>query len=377
MIVGGCMLSVALPSQAANPVVSSATMNDGALSVSGSNFGTKPTAAPVYFQDFSSLEDGMTGRASSAAGLTWSDDTNYNPNNSQIISSDGVGGKAMTMFSPTSGSRNTDSGFYPHVGINLPAGGSQGVMMSFWIKFVKLTAGNPTGGGSEYQWKGPRAGVFAGTGRSSNENYAANPKLSSQVYVQSDGLWNGTADSYGNRSHLWTDAPNFQSDIYSKLTPASFNFYSTWIQRESWLKFNDMGQSNGEVKETINGSMIQNLSNLANRTSDDQSLDYAQIFPGVTFLQMKDFEVRISRVYIDTTQARVFLCNAATLTACTKRFLLPPVTWTNTSISAAKGASAPAEYKWVFVSNAAGEINSSGFALATGPVPKAPVVTVQ
>src|SRR6188768_111961 len=110
-IVGGCMLSVALPSQAANPVVSSATMNDGALSVSGSNFGTKPTAAPVYFQDFSSLEDGMTGRASSAAGLTWSDDTNYNPNNSQIISSDGVGGKAITMFSPTSGSRNTDSGF--------------------------------------------------------------------------------------------------------------------------------------------------------------------------------------------------------------------------------------------------------------------------
>jgi len=364
------LLGVALTSSAAAPTISSAALSNDTLTLSGSNFGSKSTAAPFYFQDFSGLADGAN---SAAAGLQWTSDTQSNPNTSRVISSDGIGGKALSM-TKTASSTDGQDGFSPYLSVTLPAN-TQGVMVSFWIKFIKTTSGLPS---AMYQWKGPRAGIFGTTPSDPTTNYQANPKLSSQTYVRPDGLWPAfpLTDSGGFATGLWTDAPLVLNDIYSHANPSSFNFYSTWIQRDTWLKFNDVGQANGEVNETINGDVIQNLTNLANRTSSGQWLNHVQVFPGLQFLRNKNFEIRVSRISIDTTRARVFLGNAATLSACTGRYIVKPSAWASGSITATHAANAPTGYQWVYVANSAGEINTSGFQLgaATSSKPNPPVI---
>jgi hypothetical protein len=94
------------------------------------------------------------------------------------------------------------------------------------------------------------------------------------------------------------------------------------------------------------------------------------------FLRNKNFEIRVSRISIDTTRARVFLGNAATLSACTGRYIVKPSAWASGSITATHAANAPTGYQWVYVANSAGEINTSGFQLgaATSSKPNPPVI---
>jgi hypothetical protein len=273
------------------------------------------------------------------------------------------------------------NGWSPHLGVSTLPANTQGVFVSFWIRVINTTGGTLSG---ILQWKGPRAGVYGANPQHPAENYAANPKLSSQMYIQTDGLWTDRDAPDGTRTGGWTDASAASgqtgglSDIWFNSTyPSTFNFYTAWIQRDTWLKFNDIGQANGEVNEVINGAQVQNLKNLANRHSASESMQYLQVIPSLQFTRTKAFEIRVSRIYIDTTPARVYLGNASTLSAVTGRFILPPTAWSNGSINAAKATNIPAGYKWVYAVNSAGEVNANGFAFANDAAsapPNAPEV---
>jgi hypothetical protein len=72
------------------------------------------------------------------------------------------------------------------------------------------------------------------------------------------------------------------------------------------------------------------------------------------------YDIRLSHLYADNTRARVYLCNSSTAAGCTQKFLVAPSAWSGTSITT-EGVNIPSGYNWVYVVNAAGEVNSSGY----------------
>jgi hypothetical protein len=75
--------------------------------------------------------------------------------------------------------------------------------------------------------------------------------------------------------------------------------------------------------------------------------------------------VDIDDFYMDSTQARVEVCNAATFAASTKCELQLPVAWADGSIVVAfnKGYLDAGSSAYVYVINAAGAVNAQGFAV--------------
>ena len=347
---------------AAAPVVSSATLSNGKLTISGSNFGSKPTAAPYRFWPFTADADGASSKA---VGF---DFYNSVEAGSVIVSTDGVGGKSL-KFTALGAGQASNVGKFPMIGENLP-GGTTGVLCSVWFKLHRQ--GTAVSGGT-MQWKGPRTGVYGANSADPTDNYAASPHLSASIFTAPDFTWTAGTNSSGFNSYIDYEYPNSGSSQFNNPDPPNFGL-DQWYHWETWYRFNDVGQANGEMVHTLNGTVIAKVSNLQNRTTSSQYLQHIIVLTGLAFLQNRDWDIYMSRVYLDTTKAQVFLCNAAALASCTGRFVVPPSAWTNTSISGTDATNIPAGYKWIYVSNPEGEINATGFEFAAGPVPMAPVV---
>ena len=71
--------------------------------------------------------------------------------------------------------------------------------------------------------------------------------------------------------------------------------------------------------------------------------------------------IDIDEIYIDSTRARVEVCNAPTLAASTRCELQLPTAWSDSSITVTlKQGYLPAGIAYVYVMNAAGGVNAAG-----------------
>ena len=78
--------------------------------------------------------------------------------------------------------------------------------------------------------------------------------------------------------------------------------------------------------------------------------------------------IDVDDFYMDNTRARVEVCNAPTYSASTKCELQLPTAWSDSSITATlKKGYLSAGTAYVYVVNAAGNVNASGFAVTVGP----------
>lgn len=353
---------------AANSAISSAVQTGSTLVVKGSNFGTKSTPAPTFFQPFSGLTAGATP---AAAGFeSW-----VNRGGEAVTLADGVGG----------GSLRADPGkannAMPHIGKYLPANTSE-VKLSFYFKVYGSSANSST------QMKFARAGVHV-PGDDGSEDYASsNAKFYPSIYFDGNGVMGGNSIAASYRSNttpynFYPDESGGGSTGVPLRSQQSDTDFKQWVYAEVYYKLNDVGATNGIYKIALNGFVWHNRTAIQLRTQADQYLGFIQPIPAVELPNPTDFDYAISRVYIDVgpqAQAQVFLSDSPTAAAVTKKFTLPATAWAATGITVTNAASVPAGYKYVYVTNVTGETNSNGFVIGgtgtTQSPPQSPVLNV-
>jgi hypothetical protein len=79
--------------------------------------------------------------------------------------------------------------------------------------------------------------------------------------------------------------------------------------------------------------------------------------------------IDVDDFYMDSTRARVEVCDAATWSARTRCELQLPTAWSDASITATfkKGYLPSSTTAYVYVTNAAGNVNAAGFPITVGP----------
>jgi len=354
-------------SMAINSSISSATQTGSTLVVKGSNFGSKSTAAPTFFQPFTGLSAGATP---TAAGF----DSWINRGGEAVTLADGVGG----------GSLRCDPGVannaFPHIGKYLPANTSE-MRLSFYFKLYGSSASSNT------QLKFARAGVHVNGADGAADYASTDAKFYPSLFI------NGSNVLGLNSAHAeWKTVGGAISSFYPDqsgagqtglpLSSQSTVDTSQWVFAEVYYKFNDVNVANGVFKITLNGYVWHNRSAAQPRTSADQYIGFVQPIPSIDLPNPTDFDYAMSRVYIDVgpqSQAQVFLSDSPTASAITKKFILPATVWANDGITVTNALSIPSGYKYVYVTNVLGETNNNGFvvggAIQSSP-PQSPALNV-
>lgn len=329
-------------SPVSTPSISSAAIVAGVMTITGTGFGTKATAAPFKFQPFVDTEEGDDYADAGFDIMYGGSELNH------VDMSDGIGGGSWLYTSPGGGEETFT--YFGHTLEDVDE-----IFVSHWVRIRRMTV--PTQGGDDGQYKGVRAGIRTGSDPSANM-YILNPKYSFSTYSDVEDT-----DSLSGPDAYTYNAPTGLINTY--FPEGNYNvplISNTWQYCEVHYKFNDLGQANGIQRIRFNGTQHVDLTNMQPRTDAGEFIGYVQYCPSLAgSLAYAEFEARFSRIYLDTTPARAFLGNASTLAACTGRFMISPSAWSSTEITAGSASLIPYGYDWLYVVNADGEYNSSGF----------------
>lgn len=366
LVAGAGVSSVA---SAVQPAITSAQLTGSSLAISGANFGTKGSAAPFFYQDFTT----RNGEKDADLLLGYANQRAYSSNSygsvTTVDTSLGrTAGRGALKLDMTAGAAD----YFPHVSVNtsntgrgtLTSQNTDELYISYWVKF-ELVSGTPASG--MIQIKSARSGSGAPT-----TNYYSNyPLLVSSMYVKGDlssfvGVYQEVRDALG----ISSSGEHFDTTDTAMWVKGGWNFV------EVWQKYNTPGVANGFFKHKINGVPLNK--DIAGASYDSillltssitgKHFDYTMLAPGVdipNYSSNGKYRLLFSEHYVDTTPQRVMLGNASTLAANTGGLLCPPTSWNNGSLTVT-AANIPSSYKWVYVTNSAGETNATGFPIGTG-----------
>jgi hypothetical protein len=338
----------------------SAVLNAGTgeLVITGVGFGTKSGPAPLFFQPFVGLTNGLLPTHASV-GFDWGNDGAGYP---QTYDGDGVGGGCLTI--PADGISPVDPDCFFDLGVDLNGNHAE-LFVSQWQK-LSYNAGTVATG---VQVKGVRAGRLNPSDPTAAGSYAYNPSMGGSIDIQPDGSQTTNANNcyqwfretghvgipFGNfdQSHNPETAPyrTPNTSVGSPPYPRVTTGWGQWFQQEVYFKMNTYGATDGIQILKGNNQQLVHLTHADPRQSSDADNAFQQVnvWPGVDGIAGADLTLRISRVYIDNTRKRVFLGNASTLGACTGSFLLPPTEWADTLIKCSNCTNIPSGYDWVYV----------------------------
>lgn len=344
---------------AAEPEITSATLVGTALTIEGSDFGTKSTPAPVFHQNFKSTTQGDDY---TDAGFDFLGGNNQSNTNNYVDMSAGAGissGLGGWRFHAPQGSES-----FSHFGNNMPANNER-VFASYYFKIVR---GSGSGSSGYYQIKSIRTGDDSGnTGANEgSERYASLPKFAVVQNLADPSNVNDTdgGDPFGQ----WWSASSGTTNVYAS-GPGVAIHNGQWHYIEAYFQINTLGMANGIMQIWMDGNLYVDVSNLEIRTTTGEYLDYVQYLPGLANdLADYTWDINFSNIYADNNRARVFFGNSAALSTVTGRYVVPATAWAvggdNITVTA---ENVPTGYDWIYVVNAAGEINADGYEYATTP----------
>lgn len=345
--------------------ITSAILSSGVFTITGSDFGTKPTPiAPLVFKplvgfaDGLDIEDASTGYAAVQYTDSPTPPTRPKP---AIYNADGIGGAAVRTQGRSYTASETQD-VVNHVGVIL-SGTHKELIVNIWHKLT-VTAGTPNSVLVKYM----RGGMLNPADATSLEaGYHYRPKMGGMYYMNSSGTYD-TSDASNFRLYVYsssgTDEWNVDMNQGSAPYPVPTTAWGQWWNDESHFKFNDYGSSNGFARLTVNNKLAVVQTNI-NPVQDAGTIGFQFITPTPDISSGSglgaDFDIYHSRLYIDTTEARVFLGNASTIGACTGRFMLGPTAWATGSITAEAACfsnTVPATWDWVYVVKSDGTISA-------------------
>lgn len=331
--------------------------HSAAVTISGTGFGTRAQPTPMQYDDF---EEGSSGGVlTTSSGTTgWS----------EVGSSTGLSAN-FPHYSPSAvhaGSLGMYCNFDPPVyncSVNLhnQARFQSGFYLDAWMRYFRPQ-------NDSRSWKPwDLYGSSGGTGW-------GNPVID----------WFGTctgAVTFAGYTDIASPS-GFSASMNANLA----TFTGTMHHLQVWAKPNSpTGASNGVIRITVDGVDVLSRTNMmfigAGTTntwarlglgyymSHDQQSQPSCVTPVGTGGAMY-----WDNVYIDNTQARVELGNAATYAACTYREIQIPTAWSTTEvgISFNQGTFQPGNHAWLFVVNADGAVSPGYEVTIGGTVPSGP-----
>lgn len=319
--------------------VSGTFTHGSVVAITGSGFGTKAQAAPLKWDPF---ESGALGESMVARG--WSQ---YNGPTPITSAEQAHAGSRSALALLTVGTEDFDGAY-------LPLDNLTSVWVSLWFYWDRDPPGNPTGG-EVFKWIRINASNAPG-----NEVYTGVPQFRTQM--QPSGSW--CYDEVHPNESL-----NGTGFVQRDCDPAPTR--GAWTRMDALYRLsNPAGTANGEIRTWYNGSLEMALSGIVTRASGITDTLTSVLLPQMASLlnSASSYKFFVDDAYIDSTPARVELCESSTYVSSTHCEAQPATAWADGSITitlnrGSFGASGSA-YLYVFdVTNAS---NESGYAVTLG-----------
>jgi hypothetical protein len=333
VVIAGCVSQAVVAH--AQPAISGVS-GSGTLTVVGSGFGTKSSPGPLKFDTFENGADGSTLASVDSRWQPYDQQTGVRFSN-VLAHSGSLAVRAVVT--------NGES-FFSNYFTFSPA--SDEVFISYWwrtdnadssdhtiVKMTRINSSAAAGGGGVYNGNG-------GTTLGGTFDLASN----SGPYVAYD---NGPTDEAG--VHYFAAPPRnqwFRVDMYKKLgTPGTANGVM-----DVKMFGVDAYADNAALTRAAGYSFKQDTILLGTMDGSDQAHNY---------------QIYIDDMYIDTSRARVELCDSATWSARQHCEIQPATAWSNTSISFSlnAGSFSRSASAYLYVVNSAGTANSNGFLVSS------------
>lgn len=276
------------------------TISDGnSITISGSGFGTKTTAAPFHYDDF---EGGTSGNDLSAP---W-----------EAYATPGEGMHKYSNVRAYKGSQSALRDATLKTGDDFRSTGLKNMnATSAYYSLWTYMEGTNTGVMKVFRTASDPAGEFYFLD-------ANDPGL----YITRQGSWvyAGWATSAG------TDQRTLGGSESANLLP-----FDQWNKIEVYVEYSDAGVANGTVLIWINGTEYYGADgDIATRgTGQGASVIDNFLIPGMDDDTSCDIKWYVDQVYVDTTPKRVEIGNAATYAACTVKTPSPATAWADGSIT--------------------------------------------
>jgi hypothetical protein len=340
--------AVAQPSLSA---VSGVVANGQTVTVSGSGFGTKPTAAPLVWEDFS---DGQ------ANGLTLHGSINT-ANTTDLRHQFATRNARADFKAPGPGH------YYSYDAAAAPKWFTQ-----YWIKL----ASNWQFGSAAYP--GPGDGL-------ANIKFWRNFPLGSRNFTNVDVVLHGFA------GYSWKYAIAHEGSTNETFIQGLGDFRETFTNgnwhcvQVEYGENSAVNATDGVFKVWVNGRSIVNLTNVVTNESSDGAWVAKRPYVIGFYDSWSPSDAPVSNmyayysdIYVDNVWSRVVVANAPTYATATLRELQKPTAWATGAVTfnVNQGAFATGQAAYLYVVDSAGRVNATGLPLTIGggttTAPKAP-----
>ena len=322
------------------PSVSSVSLGTS-VAVSGTGFGTKSPATPLYWDGF---ETYTAGAAPTAGGWI------VRAGTPTVSTTRAYSGTKAVEFITTSTAFQQMSR-------------DMGSMETIYYrgKTYLDNSLNPCG---RYQWKGLRFSSSPGA-------YAINEEPTTSIFLM-DSWWYSTT-GWGN-----TGSP--YSYYNGGTNGGSLSAPSTLFPFEQWFDYEFIGKratapstANGSATITINGTQKSSKTDYTTHDADDGGYRYMLMGGTVASCTTGDGTTPITPnnriyyddVYMDNTVARVELCDSPTWGSRTHCEIQPPAAWSDTAITTTynQGSFAVGATAYLYIVDSTGAVSA-----ASGPI---------
>jgi hypothetical protein len=312
------------------PVVTSASgtfTNNGSVTLTGSGFGTKSTAAPLVWDNF---EAGATGTKILTANATigkWDTGSGYDV---------GVYSTEQAHAGSKSAKLSTAGGAY---NLSLAKNGSFPTLYMDWRVRVHYNS-IPT-----RNWKPWRL-------------YGAGDTMQANAVIMCNS--SGLSVEPPTPTSFWWDSMPFGQDTWQ---------HYQVVLRES----SGAGKADGVVKQYIDGVLKSDHTGVVTRSTSGHweqiRIGHYWASDGVTECPANaGANIFVDSVYIDTSWNRVELGNSSTYAASTHREIQVPQTWADGSVKVTlnTGNFQSGSTVYIFVLDSNGNVNASGYPIVLG-----------
>jgi chitodextrinase len=346
---------------AGTPAISSVTgvfAHGQPIAITGSSFGSKSHPGPMLWDDFDSGSAGATvaGPAGGVAPLL----RQGNLSGYTEWIRDGGGSYATQSIIFNNSSPKPSSSL--HARATFSSSSYWG--LNLYVPYDNFTTGNELY--VSFYYRMTRTGSLF-------------PRQS-KVWIAYNSNWEDRA--YFSTAYNNCESGPFRTHRTQNTDESYFNLAGTatsgeWLRFESYLKQSSAGGANGAWRQvayrptlaTPTKEVVSKTSYLMRTTTDNWT---QWTFGGAYWSMCGSSDtgtIDIDDFYMDSTQARVEICNASTLAASTRCELQLPSAWSDGSIAATfkKGTLPSSSSAYVYVINSAGDVNPAGFPITLAP----------
>lgn len=335
--------------------VTGTVTNGSTLTITGTGFGTKSTAAPLVWDNFEAgtAAANIAGN-SPVIGPAWTD---YSNNASAHPTYNTASEGNRTNSTKSSFHDFTGAGVY-NISLKYSPSSPATFYLSFWWKYIKTSTSCS---------RNIKPWVIYGTVSSFPSEYV--------------GYGDCVADP--NLRTNAEDSPNpTNSTMYGADASSIANVESEWQMFEVYLVQSAANVSDGKFKVWIYrpfaGSPtvdfgIANLAQSDAYMTRTTSNTWNELHLGGAFLAQDTpadarGKIYLDNVYLDTTLSRVMICKESTFSARKHCEHQVPSSWSGTSVvvTVNNGAMASGDTKYLYVADSTGATNATGFLLSAG-----------